>query len=82
MSSYSLLTSNYFNKLQVNRLKAINSNINTSDTSVPSYLFSLLLNYATLTKTSDGGTLTFTSKNVHSVIRFTDRPFTQTDNTY
>lgn len=82
MSFSSTLPSKYFNRLQANRLQAQNSKITTSDSSVPSYLFSLLLNEATLTKTPGGGTLTFTKDKVESVIRFTDRPLKQTDNNY
>ena len=74
MSSSSILPSKYFNRLQVNRLESINSNIGTSDSSVPSYLFSLLFKKATLTKTSGGGTLTFTKDQVESVVMFTERP--------
>ena len=74
MSSSSTLPNKYFNRLQVNRLQAQNSKITTLDSSDPKYLFSLLLNKATLTKTSGGGTLTFTKDKVESVIEFTERP--------
>ena len=76
MSSSSTLPSKYFNRLQANRLQANNSYIINDD--IPSYLFSLLINYASFTKNNTGGTLTFSSADVDSVIQFTDRPFRQT----
>ena len=76
MSSSSTLPSKYFNRLQVNRLQAQNADIINDD--IPSYLYSLLFKSATLTKNNTGGTLTFSSADVDSVIQFTDRPFRQT----
>ena len=85
MSSFSTLSSKYFNKLNVNKLVANTAEIN--DFSVlnpqnPSYLYSLLLTSATLNKTTTGGTLTFIKSEVDSVIEFTDRPFRKTNNNY
>jgi hypothetical protein len=85
MSSFSTLSSKYFNKLNVNKLVANTAVIN--DFSVlnqqnPSYLYSLLLTSATLNKTTTGGTLTFIKSEVDSVIEFTDRPFRKTYNNY
>ena len=88
MSSFSTLSSKYFNKLNVNKLVANTAVVN--DLSVlnqlnpqnPSYLYSLLLTSATLNKTTTGGTLTFIKSEVDSVIEFTDRPFRKTNNNY
>ena len=85
MSSSSILSSKYYNKLNVNKLVANAAIIN--DLSVlnkpnPSYLYSLLFNTATLNKTTSGGTLTFIKSEVDSVIEFTDRPFRKTYNNY
>ena len=76
MSSYSILPNKYFNRLQANRLQAQNSYIIHDDKI--SFLYSLLLNKATFTKNNTGGTLTFSSRDVDSVIQFSDRPFRQT----
>ena len=76
MSSSSTLSSKYFNRLQVNRLQAQNSYIINDDKI--SFLYSLLLKSATFTKNNTGGTLTFSSGDVDSVIQFSDRPFRQT----
>ena len=77
MSSSSTLPSKYFNRLNVNRLQAQNSYIINNDKI--SFLYSLLLkNNTTFTKNNTGGTLTFSSSDVDSVIQFTDRPFRQT----
>ena len=75
MSSSSTLPSKYFNRLQANRLQVNNSYVINDD--IPSYLFSLLINHATLRKNNTGGTLTFSSGDVDSVIQFTDRPLRQ-----
>jgi hypothetical protein len=85
MSSSSILSSKYYNKLNVNKLVANAAIIN--DLSVlnkpnPSYLYSLLFNTATLNKTTSGGTLTFIKSEVDSVIEFTDRPFRKTYNNF
>ena len=79
-SSSSTLPNKYFNRLQANRLQAINSYIIHDDKI--SYLYSLVLKSATFTKNNTGGTLTFSSSDVDSVIQFSDRPFRQTDNNY
>ena len=76
MSSSSNLHSKYFNRLQVNRLQAQNSDLIYDDKI--SFLYSLLFNYASFTKNNTGGTLTFSSADVDSVIQFSDRPFRQT----
>jgi hypothetical protein len=76
MSSSSNLHNKYFNRLQVNRLQAINSDLIHDDKI--SFLYSLLFKSATFTKNNTGGTLTFSSSDVDSVIQFSDRPFRQT----
>ena len=76
MSSSSTLPSKYFNRLLVNRLQAQNSYIINDDKI--SFLYSLLFKSATFTKNNTGGTLTFSSADVDSVIQFSDRPFRQT----
>ena len=76
MSSSSTLPSKYFNRLQANRLEAQNSYIINYDKI--SFLYSLLLKSATFNKNNTGGTLTFSSGDVDSVIEFTDRPFRKT----
>ena len=80
MSSSSLLPSKYFDKLQVNRLKA---NYIKSDNIVPtnpSYLFSAVFNNAIFDRNNTGGTLTITKDDTESIIQFSDRPFRQTEN--
>ena len=76
MPSSSILPSKYFNRLNVNRLQAQNSYIINDDKI--SFLYSLVFKSATFTKNNTGGTLTFSSTDVDSVIQFTDRPFRQT----
>ena len=83
MSSSSLLPSKYFDKLQVNRLKANDiksDNIYPIDPNGPSYLFSAVFNNATFNKNETGGTLTVSKDNTESIIQFSDRPFRQTEN--
>lgn len=84
MSSSSLLSSKYFDKLYVNRLQAndIQSDNIQSDDIIPAqpqYLFSAVFNNAKFVRTHTGGTLSFTKDNTDSIIMFTDRPFRQTE---
>ena len=80
MASSSLLPSKYFDKLQVNRLKAIDIKSDNIYPESPSYLFSALFNNAQFDRNNTGGTLRFTKNDIESVIQFTDRPFRQTQN--
>ena len=80
MASNRILSSKQVNKLQVNRLdaQAIRSDNIRPDS--PSYLFSAVFNNTLFLRNSQGGTLTFTRKDVDSIIQFSDRPFRQTYN--
>ena len=80
MSSSSLLASKYFDKLQVNRLKAIDIKSDNIYPESPSYLFSAVFNNAQFDRNNTGGTLRFTKDDIQSVIQFSDRPFRQTQN--
>jgi hypothetical protein len=80
MASSSLLPSKYFDKLQVNRLKANEIKSDNILPSVPSYLFSAVFNNATFDRNQIGGTLTITKLDTESIIQFSDRPFRQTEN--
>ena len=80
MASSSLLPSKYFDKLQVNRLKANAIKSDNIYTESPSYLFSAVFNNAQFDRNNTGGTLRFTKNDIESVIQFTDRPFRQTQN--
>ena len=78
MASSSLLPSKYFDKLQVNRLKANeikSDNIYPIDPNGPSYLFSAVFNTATFERNQNGGTLIITKSDTESIIQFSDRPF-------
>ena len=78
--SNSLLDNRLFNKLQVNRLDAQSIRSDNISGQTPSYLFSAAFNNATFNRNDTGGTLTITKDNTESVIKFSDRPFRQTDN--
>ena len=56
MASSSLLPSKYFDKLQVNRLKANEIKSDNIYPDVPSYLFSAIFNTATFERNQTGGT--------------------------
>jgi len=76
--SSSLSSNSYFNKLQVNRLKAQEIK---SDNILPqsiSWLFSAVFTTATFNRDSTGGVLVFNKSDVSSVIQFSDRPFRKT----
>ena len=97
MASSSLGKNTYSDKLLVNKLQAnkifandiLADKINADDVeaneikdSDPSYLFSVVSDNVTFTRTSKGGTLTFLKSEFDtgksgSVIKFTDRPFRQ-----
>jgi len=80
MASSSLLSSKYFDKLQVNRLKAIDIKSDNIYPEGPSYLFSVVFNNAKFDRNNTGGTLIFTKDDIESIIQFTGRPFRQTQN--
>ena len=80
MSSSSLLPSKYYDKLQVNRLKANDIKSDNISPMSPSYLFSAVFNNATFNRNETGGTLTITRDDTESIIQFSDRPFRQTEN--
>jgi uncharacterized protein YjbI with pentapeptide repeats len=79
MSSASLLPNGYFNKLDVNRLSALQLKVgkkvppeSSDPTNEPSWLFSLDISEASYD--ANQYTLTFKKSNVN-IIRFSDRPF-------
>ena len=80
MSSSSLLPSKYYDKLQVNRLKANDIKSDNIVPISPSYLFSAVFNNAIFDRNNTGGTLTITKDDTESIIQFSDRPFRQTEN--
>ena len=80
MTSSSLLPSKYFDKLQVNRLKANYIKSDNIYPERPSYLFSAVFNNATFDRNQSSGTLTITKNDTESIIQFSDRPFRQTQN--
>ena len=80
MTSSSLLPSKYFDKLQVNRLKANDIKSDNIYPERPSYLFSAVFNNATFDRNESGGILTITKNDIESIIQFSDRPFRQTQN--
>ena len=80
MSSSSLLPSKYFDKLQVNRLKANDIKSDNIIPTSPSYLFSAVFNNAIFDRNNTGGTLTITKDGTESIIQFSDRPFRKTEN--
>ena len=85
MASSTLLSSKYFDKLNINRLQAndIKSENIQSDNIIPTkpqYLFSAVFNNGKFERTETGGKLTFTKDNTDSIIMFSDRPFRQTEN--
>lgn len=82
MSSYSLSSNRYFDKLVVNRLQAQQIKTDLIVPTGPKYLYSVLLNDSSLDRTESGGTLTFLKSDVENIIRFTDRPLRETDNNY
>jgi len=77
MASRSILNSNCFDKLQVNRLDALSIRSNNISSQTPSFLFSVLFT-GNFSPNSSGGTLTFTQTDVDSIIQFSDRPLRQT----
>ena len=82
MASKSLLSSNYFDKLAVNRLQAAGGiRSDNVESLTPSYLYSLVFD-GTFERNSQGGILTIPMNKFESGIKFTDRPFRQTDNTF
>ena len=78
--SSSLLSSKYFDKLQVNRLKTNEIKSDNILPQSPSYLFSAVFNNASFERNSTGGILTITNNDTESIIEFSDRPFRQTEN--
>ena len=82
MTSASNLSSKMYNRLQANKLQALDSKVSDYGIDKPSYLYSLLLSNATLDKTTHGGFLTFTEDDFVSIIQFTDRPLRQTNDNY
>ena len=82
MTSASNLSSKMYNRLQANKLQALDSKVSDYGIDNPSYLYSLLLSNATLDKTTHGGFLTFTGDDAVSIIQFTDRPLRQTNDNY
>ena len=77
MASSRILSSKAVNKLSVNRLEAQAIRSDNISSQTPSYLFSAVFN-GDFIWNSTGGTLTFTSSDVDSIIQFTDRPIRQT----
>lgn len=86
MSSQSLLANKYFDKLYVNRLQAKNilSNNILETTEQKVFLFSVLFNKAEFLKNENGydANLKFDKQDIKNIIKFTDRPFRQTDNNF
>jgi hypothetical protein len=78
MSSSSLVSNRYFDKLAVNRLQAQEIKTDKIVPPRPEYLYSVLLSNATFNRTETGGTITFLKSDVKSVIEFTDRPLRKT----
>ena len=78
MSSKSLLSNKAFNRLSVNRLDAISIRSDNISSASPSFLYSILFNFATFKRNNTGGQLIIgiDQKN-SSVIQFSDRPFRQ-----
>ena len=76
-NSHSLLNNFSFNRLSVNRLDALairSDNISSS----PSFLYSILFNFATFVRNNTGGQLIIdVDQKFDSVIQFSDRPFRQ-----
>ena len=75
MASSSLLPSKYFDKLQVNRLKANEIKSDNIYPNRPYYLFSVVFNTAIFERNKTGGTLIITKSDTESIIQFSDRPF-------
>ena len=75
MASSSLLPSKYFDKLQVNRLKANEIKSDNIFPDGPSYLFSAVFKNAIFERNQTGGTLIITKSDTESIIQFSDRPF-------
>lgn len=75
-----LLSSKYFDKLQVNKLETQQLKVNQLINN-PSYLFSLLTENGTFTPNDTGGIIKF-NKTETNVIEFTDRPLRKTNNEY
>ena len=82
MASNSLLPNKYFDKLAVNRLQAAEGiRSNNIESLTPSYLFSLVFE-GTFERNNEGGILTIPKNTFESGIKFTDRPFRQTNDTF
>ena len=79
MSSSCILPNKYFNKLQVNYLKANDIKSYNILQQSPSYLFSAVFNNATFERNQTGGTLIINNNDIESIIKFTDRPLRQTE---
>lgn len=79
MSSHSLVSNRYFDKLSVNNLEAQKIRSDNISSLTPSYIFSVVLSNATFDRTETGGTIIFIKSDVKSIIEFTDRPFRKTN---
>ena len=78
MASSRILSSKAVDKLQVNRLDAQAIRSDNIRSLFPSFLYSL--NFAgEFNRTPDGGVLTINANEVKSIIKFTDRPFRQSE---
>jgi len=78
VSSNSLLSNNAFNRLSVNRLHAQAIRSDNISSLNPSFLYSILFNFATFKRNNTGGKLIIAvDQKYDSVIQFTDRPFRQ-----
>lgn len=72
--SNSLLSNKYFNKLYVNRLRAITLKYNSKKDENPELLFSIVINNSSYNENSKILSLSI-QENTDSMITFTDRPF-------
>ena len=78
MSSKSLLSNKAFNRLSVNRLDAQSIRSDNISSASPSFLYSILFNFATFKRNDSGGQLIIgIDQKTSSVIQFSDRPFRQ-----
>ena len=78
MSSKSLLSNKSFNRLAVNRLDALSIRSDNISSASPSFLYSILFNFATFKRNDSGGQLIIgIDQKTSSVIQFSDRPFRQ-----
>lgn len=74
MSSSSLVSNRYFDKLVVNSLQVQEIKTDKTYPERKQYLYSIILKAATFHKNENGGILSFTRSNTN-IIQFTDRPF-------